>query len=57
MIISSTAGLIGAPNQAHYTASKHGLQGLMGTMANELGQHGIRVNTVNPGRWSTPRWP
>ena len=42
IFISSTAGLIGAPNQAHYTASKHGLQGLMGTMANELGKHNIR---------------
>jgi SDR family mycofactocin-dependent oxidoreductase len=53
VIISSTAGLVGAPNQAHYTASKHGLQGLMATMANELGQHGIRVNTVNPGMVNT----
>jgi SDR family mycofactocin-dependent oxidoreductase len=53
IIISSTAGLVGAPNQAHYTASKHGLQGLMGTMANELGRHGIRVNTVNPGMVNT----
>ncbi|MPV35740.1 mycofactocin-coupled SDR family oxidoreductase [Georgenia subflava] len=53
VIISSTAGLIGAPNQAHYTASKHGLQGLMGTLANELGQHSIRVNTVNPGMVNT----
>ncbi|WP_406070769.1 mycofactocin-coupled SDR family oxidoreductase [Micromonospora sp. NBC_01638] len=53
VIISSTAGLIGAPNQAHYTASKHGLQGLMGTLANELGEHNIRVNTVNPGMVNT----
>ncbi|MGA9525771.1 MAG: mycofactocin-coupled SDR family oxidoreductase, partial [Myxococcaceae bacterium] len=53
IFISSTAGLIGAPNQAHYTASKHGLQGLMGTMANELGKHNIRVNTVNPGMVNT----
>ena len=53
IIISSTAGLVGAPNQAHYTASKHGLQGLMGTMANELGPHAIRVNTVNPGMVNT----
>ena len=53
VIISSTAGLIGAPNQAHYTASKHGLQGLMASMANELGQHNIRVNTVNPGMVNT----
>lgn len=53
VIISSTAGLVGAPNQAHYTASKHGLQGLAATTANELGQHGIRVNTVNPGMVNT----
>lgn len=53
VIISSTAGLVGAPNQAHYTASKHGLQGLAATSANELGQHNIRVNTVNPGMVNT----
>ncbi|WP_109472696.1 mycofactocin-coupled SDR family oxidoreductase [Ornithinimicrobium cavernae] len=53
VIISSTAGLVGAPNQAHYTASKHGLQGLMGTIANELGKSNIRVNTVNPGMVNT----
>ena len=41
-------GLQGAPHQAHYVASKHGIQGLGGALANELGPHGIRVNSVNP---------
>jgi NAD(P)-dependent dehydrogenase (short-subunit alcohol dehydrogenase family) len=45
---SSGAGLIGTPNLAHYVAAKHGLQGLVKTLANELGIHNIRVNTVNP---------
>ena len=45
---SSTAGLKGIPNIAHYVAAKHGIVGLMRTLANELGPHGIRVNTVHP---------
>ncbi len=34
-------------------ASKHGIQGLVGALANELGPHGIRVNSVNPGTVDT----
>lgn len=29
VFISSTVGLKGAPHQAHYVASKHGIQGLL----------------------------
>jgi (+)-trans-carveol dehydrogenase len=36
VIISSTAGLKGFPNQAHYNVAKHGVIGLMRTLANEL---------------------
>jgi NAD(P)-dependent dehydrogenase (short-subunit alcohol dehydrogenase family) len=32
-----------------YVAAKHGVVGLMKTMANELGPYGIRVNAVQPG--------
>jgi len=32
----------------HYAAAKHGVVGLMRTLAIELGEHMIRVNTVNP---------
>lgn len=53
VFISSVAGLQGAPHQAHYVASKHGIQGLVGALANELGVHGIRVNSVNPGTVDT----
>lgn len=53
VFISSTVGLKGAPHQAHYVASKHGIQGLVGSLANELGPHGIRVNSVNPGTVDT----
>jgi SDR family mycofactocin-dependent oxidoreductase len=45
---SSVAGLRGLPFLAHYAAAKHGLVGLSRTMANELGQYNIRVNTVHP---------
>ncbi|MFJ7749858.1 SDR family oxidoreductase [Arthrobacter sp. NPDC097144] len=39
---------------AAYTASKHGLGGLMKVMALELGQYGITVNSVAPGEIATP---
>ena len=54
VIISSTNGLRGTPNTAHYTASKHAVVGLARTLANELGPRGIRVNTVHPGAVGTP---
>ncbi|OYD61396.1 mycofactocin-coupled SDR family oxidoreductase [Rhodococcus sp. OK302] len=53
IFVSSTVGLRGAPGQAHYSASKHGMQGLMLSLANEVGQHSIRVNSVNPGAVNT----
>jgi SDR family mycofactocin-dependent oxidoreductase len=54
ILISSTAGLRGIPNSAHYTASKHAVVGLARTLANELGPQRIRVNTVHPGPVATP---
>jgi len=36
------------PFFAPYVAAKHGVVGLAEMMANELGQHSIRVNTVHP---------
>ncbi|QSE85922.1 mycofactocin-coupled SDR family oxidoreductase [Rhodococcus koreensis] len=53
IFVSSTVGLRGAPGQAHYSASKHGMQGLMLSLANEVGLHNIRVNSVNPGAVNT----
>jgi NAD(P)-dependent dehydrogenase (short-subunit alcohol dehydrogenase family) len=48
IIISSTAGLKGQPFTPGYTAAKHGLVGLAKGLANELGEHSIRVNTIHP---------
>jgi SDR family mycofactocin-dependent oxidoreductase len=45
---SSTAGIKGLPFLAPYVAAKHGVVGIAKTMANELAQHKIRVNTVHP---------
>jgi SDR family mycofactocin-dependent oxidoreductase len=53
VIISSTNGLRGTANTAHYTASKHALVGLARTLANELGPRRIRVNTLHPGAVAT----
>ncbi|MDT3444933.1 MULTISPECIES: mycofactocin-coupled SDR family oxidoreductase [unclassified Pseudofrankia] len=48
ILTSSTAGFIGMPGIGHYVAAKHGVIGLMKTLALELGGDKIRVNTVNP---------
>jgi NAD(P)-dependent dehydrogenase (short-subunit alcohol dehydrogenase family) len=53
VIISSTNGLRGTANTAHYTSSKHAVVGLARTLANELGSRRIRVNTVHPGAVAT----
>jgi SDR family mycofactocin-dependent oxidoreductase len=47
-ITSSLAGLVGMANTVHYTATKHGVVGMMKTLVNELGQFSIRVNTMHP---------
>ena len=39
---------------AAYDAAKHGLGGLMKTLALELGRHGITANSVAPGEIATP---
>jgi len=53
VLTSSLAGLHGYGNIASYVAAKHGVNGLMRTLANELGPHNIRVNTVCPGLVNT----
>lgn len=47
--IGSDAVLMGRPGYLHYIASKGGVQGMTYSMARELGQFGIRVNTLSPG--------
>jgi (+)-trans-carveol dehydrogenase len=54
ILTSSTAGTKGLGNAAHYVAAKHGVTGLMKTLAIELGPHNIRVNTVHPTQVNTP---
>ncbi len=48
VLTSSTAGLKGTPNTIHYTAAKHGVVGIMRTLANEFAPRSIRVNSVHP---------
>ena len=52
--MSSTNGLGGEADYAHYNASKGGVLLLTKTMAVELGPHRIRVNAVCPGYIETP---
>jgi NAD(P)-dependent dehydrogenase (short-subunit alcohol dehydrogenase family) len=49
----SVAGLRGLPFLGAYVAAKHGVVGLAKTLANELAEHRIRVNTVIPHGVST----
>jgi NAD(P)-dependent dehydrogenase (short-subunit alcohol dehydrogenase family) len=52
--MSSTNGIAGEADYAHYNASKGGVLLLTKTMAVELGQHGIRVNALCPGYIRSP---
>lgn len=54
ILVSSVAGLKGTPFTGAYTAAKHGVTGLCRTLANELGEHRIRVNSIHPASVSTP---
>ncbi|WP_406275730.1 SDR family oxidoreductase [Nocardia sp. NBC_00881] len=49
----SVAGIRGLPFLAAYVAAKHGVVGLAKTLANELAEYRIRVNTVIPHGVST----
>jgi len=51
---SSIEGLRGTPWAHGYVASKWGLTGLTKSVAMELAPHGIRCNSIHPGRISTP---
>jgi 3alpha(or 20beta)-hydroxysteroid dehydrogenase len=47
--ISSLAGLFGIPGMAAYGTSKWAVRGLTKYAAQDLGRHGIRVNSIHPG--------
>jgi len=52
--ISSAAGIKAVPGCGHYSASKFGVVGLTNSLAVELGEFGIRVNSVHPYGTDTP---
>jgi SDR family mycofactocin-dependent oxidoreductase len=54
IVVSSSAGLKATPGNGHYAASKHGLVALTNTLALELGEFGIRVNSIHPYSIDTP---
>lgn len=52
--LSSDAGIQGAAGFAAYCASKHGVIGLVKSLALDHGPHGVRCNAVCPGFVETP---
>jgi 3-oxoacyl-[acyl-carrier protein] reductase len=55
--ISSLSGKVGAPGQAAYCASKHGVIGLTYVLAIDLAPYGINVNAICPGMNETEMLP
>lgn len=52
--VASSAGGMGVPGMAAYSASKHGVVGLTKSAALEVARTGVRVNCVFPGSVRTP---
>jgi NAD(P)-dependent dehydrogenase (short-subunit alcohol dehydrogenase family) len=54
VVVASTAALVGEPYIAAYTASKHGVLGLVRSAAAELARTGVTVNAVCPAYVDSP---
>jgi (+)-trans-carveol dehydrogenase/(-)-trans-carveol dehydrogenase len=54
ILTSSAAGLKAYQNASQYVSAKHGVVGLMRTLALELAPHMIRVNSIHPTQVDTP---
>jgi NAD(P)-dependent dehydrogenase (short-subunit alcohol dehydrogenase family) len=54
VFVASVASLRGVPYAAHYAASKHGLLGLMRSLAADYAKTSLTVNAVCPGYVDTP---
>ncbi|MEQ8504754.1 MAG: SDR family oxidoreductase [Rhodospirillales bacterium] len=52
--VSSQMGLVGGPKRTVYCATKHAIEGATKAMAWELGDKGIRANTICPTFIETP---
>ena len=56
VFVSSNTAYRAIPNRAAYSASKGGINSFSKALALDLGQYGIRCNTVLPGTIKTERW-
>ena len=51
--VSSIAGRVGSPYAGAYSASKYALEAMSESLNFEVGQSGIRVHLIEPGRFTT----
>jgi 3-hydroxybutyrate dehydrogenase len=54
VVLASVHGLVASPFKAGYVSAKHGVLGLVKTLALEGAEHGIRASAVCPGYVRTP---